>query len=151
MSLAHSSWLIAHRKNKDSAYDAVSNSLPMSYQLSAISYRTGDLGRWLPGGIIEFRGRGDHQVKIRGFRIEPEGIENSLKSHPQVKEALVLARDEKSDSAPNRGNKYLCAWFTAENDTFFQRSDTVSFRRASRLYDPLLFHSTGQHARDPQW
>jgi amino acid adenylation domain-containing protein/thioester reductase-like protein len=56
-------------------------------------YRTGDLGRWRPDGTIEYLGRNDHQVKIRGFRIELEEIETQLSRHPQVKDAVVLARE----------------------------------------------------------
>ena len=56
-------------------------------------YRTGDLGRYLPDGNIEFLGRNDHQVKIRGFRIELGEIEARLAEHPQVREAVVVARE----------------------------------------------------------
>jgi len=52
-------------------------------------YKTGDLGRWLPGGSIEFLGRIDNQVKIRGFRIELEEIEKNLLGSSLVKEAAV--------------------------------------------------------------
>jgi amino acid adenylation domain-containing protein/non-ribosomal peptide synthase protein (TIGR01720 family) len=61
---------------------------------SQILYRTGDLCRFLPDGNIEFLGRLDHQVKIRGFRIELGEIESQLSSHPLVKEAVVLARED---------------------------------------------------------
>jgi tyrocidine synthetase-3 len=71
---------------------------------SHILYRTGDLCRWLPDGRIEFLGRIDHQVKIRGFRIELEEIEKCLLNHEQVKEAVVLARDQKGR------NTYLTAY-----------------------------------------
>ncbi|MBV8202815.1 MAG: amino acid adenylation domain-containing protein, partial [Acidobacteria bacterium] len=54
-------------------------------------YRSGDLGRFLPGGGLEYLGRIDHQVKIRGFRIELEEIQAALAGHPQVREAVVLA------------------------------------------------------------
>lgn len=52
-------------------------------------YRTGDLGRWLPDGTAEFRGRKDHQVKLRGVRIEIEEIEYALRQHEKVREAAV--------------------------------------------------------------
>lgn len=57
-------------------------------------YRTGDLARWLPDGNIEFVGRIDHQVKIRGFRIELGEIEAVLSQHPQVKQCVVIARED---------------------------------------------------------
>ncbi|MEG1999153.1 MAG: amino acid adenylation domain-containing protein, partial [Bacteroidales bacterium] len=52
-------------------------------------YRTGDLCRWREDGEIEYLGRLDRQVKIRGFRIEPGEIENQLKEHGKVKQAIV--------------------------------------------------------------
>jgi aryl carrier-like protein len=57
-------------------------------------YKTGDLGRWLPEGEIEFLGRSDYQVKIRGHRIELGEIEARLGGHGEVVEAVVVARDE---------------------------------------------------------
>ncbi len=54
-------------------------------------YRSGDLGRFLPTGELEFLGRIDHQVKIRGFRIELGEIETVLAKHPGVRECAVLA------------------------------------------------------------
>lgn len=66
-------------------------------------YRTGDLCKWLPDGNIEFLGRIDHQVKIRGFRIELLEIENALLKHENIKEIVVIARE-------NNGDKYLCAY-----------------------------------------
>jgi len=67
-------------------------------------YKTGDLGRWLDGGNIEFLGRIDQQVKIRGFRIELGEIEAQLLKHPAIKEALVIARTDPG------GEKALCAY-----------------------------------------
>jgi thioesterase domain-containing protein/acyl carrier protein len=67
-------------------------------------YKTGDLARYLRDGNIEFLGRIDNQVKIRGFRIELGEIENVLTGHPEVREAVVIAREEKS------GDKQLVAY-----------------------------------------
>jgi amino acid adenylation domain-containing protein len=58
-------------------------------------YRSGDLARRLPDGVIEFRGRADHQVKVNGFRIELGEIEIALSSHPSVREAVVLSDGER--------------------------------------------------------
>jgi acyl-coenzyme A synthetase/AMP-(fatty) acid ligase/acyl carrier protein len=54
-------------------------------------YRTSDMGRLLPDGSIEFRGRKDLQVKIRGFRVEPSEVESALSGHEAVKECVVAA------------------------------------------------------------
>ncbi len=54
-------------------------------------YRTGDMGRYLPDGNIEFLGRADDQVKVNGYRIELGEIEAVLKANPQVKDAVVCA------------------------------------------------------------
>ncbi|MCP4147301.1 MAG: AMP-binding protein, partial [bacterium] len=70
-------------------------------------YRTGDLGRWLPGGSIEFLGRMDQQVKIRGFRIELGEIENRLIMHPGIKETVVLDRES------HDGDRLLYAYYVA--------------------------------------
>jgi acyl carrier protein len=56
-------------------------------------YKTGDMGRWLADGNIEFAGRNDDQVKIRGHRIELGEIENVLRQHSSIKEAVVLAKE----------------------------------------------------------
>ncbi len=59
-------------------------------------FRTGDLGRYLADGEIEFLGRADQQVKIRGHRIEPGEVEAALARHPAVLEVAVAARGEGS-------------------------------------------------------
>ncbi|MCP4229506.1 MAG: amino acid adenylation domain-containing protein, partial [bacterium] len=59
-------------------------------------YRTGDLGRWLRNNTIEFIGRTDQQVKIRGYRIELAEIENRLREHPRITEAVVIDRTGKT-------------------------------------------------------
>ncbi|MBW4548499.1 MAG: amino acid adenylation domain-containing protein [Symplocastrum torsivum CPER-KK1] len=77
---------------------------PLSDTSGTRLYKTGDLGRYLPDGNIEFLGRLDHQVKIRGFRIELGEIETVLTQHPQVRETLIVAREDRP------GNKYLVAY-----------------------------------------
>ena len=57
-------------------------------------YKTGDLVRFLPDGNIEFVGRLDHQVKLRGFRIELGEIESVLSQHKQIREVVVVARED---------------------------------------------------------
>jgi amino acid adenylation domain-containing protein len=67
-------------------------------------YQTGDLAKPLPDGNIEFLGRRDQQVKIRGYRIELGEIENRLLNSSEIKEAVVVAREEAD------GDRYLCAY-----------------------------------------
>jgi amino acid adenylation domain-containing protein len=57
-------------------------------------YKTGDLGRWLADGNLEFLGRIDHQVKIRGFRVELGEIETFLNQHPNVRENVVIVQED---------------------------------------------------------
>ena len=57
-------------------------------------YRTGDLGKLLENGDIQCLGRTDHQVKIRGHRIELGEIENAITSFDDVREAVVVPRED---------------------------------------------------------
>ncbi|MEO1433703.1 MAG: amino acid adenylation domain-containing protein, partial [Cyanobacteria bacterium J06633_8] len=62
-------------------------------------YKTGDLARYLPDGNIEFLGRIDYQVKIRGFRIELGEIEAVLLQHPEIKTAVVIAKEHQNNNS----------------------------------------------------
>ncbi len=84
------------------------------FALGETMYRSGDLARYLPDGEVEFLGRTDFQVKIRGLRVELGEIEHALTSHPDVREATVLLREDRP------GVKQLTAYLVAS------RADHVS-------------------------
>ncbi|WP_414542076.1 amino acid adenylation domain-containing protein [Nostoc sp. CCY0012] len=94
---------------------------PFSNQPGKRLYKTGDLGRYLPDGNIEFLGRTDNQVKIRGFRIELGEIEAVLSQHPQVRSLAVIATDEES------GNKRLIAYLVPQSQSLPSTSDLRQF------------------------
>ncbi|WP_238962040.1 non-ribosomal peptide synthetase [Pseudomonas sp. AF32] len=71
-------------------------------------YKTGDLGRWLPDGSLEYLGRNDFQVKIRGLRIELGEIEAHLAACEGVKEVAVIARQAAD------GDAFLSAYLVSE-------------------------------------
>ncbi|WP_374015232.1 amino acid adenylation domain-containing protein [Massilia sp. BJB1822] len=81
---------------------------PFSEVQGARLYKTGDLGYWQADGNIEYLGRNDFQVKIRGFRIELGEIEAALVACPQIREAVVIARED------HPGDKRLVAYVTAK-------------------------------------
>ncbi|MFT5757211.1 MAG: amino acid adenylation domain-containing protein [Alteromonadaceae bacterium] len=71
-------------------------------------YKTGDLGRWLPNGAIEYLGRNDFQIKLRGFRIELGEIEAQLSRINGVREVAVIARED------TPGNQQLVAYIVVD-------------------------------------
>jgi acyl-CoA synthetase (AMP-forming)/AMP-acid ligase II len=97
-------------------------------------YRSGDYGRWLPGGKLEFLGRRDTQVKISGFRIEIGEIENTLLRVPGVREgaAVVAERADRS--------KHLVAFYSGQRPLDV---DTLRDRLSAslpRYMVPAAFH-----------
>ncbi|MGD2093266.1 MAG: amino acid adenylation domain-containing protein, partial [Candidatus Aminicenantes bacterium] len=84
-------------------------------------YRTGDLTRWLPDGNIEFSGRKDQQVKIRGFRIELGEIETVLAEHPQIQEAVVIAKNV------NNNPQLIAYYVTHDKDKILATSQIRSY------------------------
>jgi amino acid adenylation domain-containing protein len=81
---------------------------PFSSELGSRLYKTGDLGQLLPDGQINFLGRVDDQIKIRGYRIEPNEIVNVLNLCPDVRQSLVVARED------GPGDKRLVAYVVLE-------------------------------------
>ena len=96
-------------------------------------YKTGDLGRYMYDGNIEFLGREDFQVKISGYRIELEEIELALIKHASIKEAIVNA------CGSNMETKRLVAFIVKEKIqkklTPFELKNYLK-KETSRLYDP---------------
>ncbi|NKI21549.1 amino acid adenylation domain-containing protein [Paenibacillus dendritiformis] len=84
--------------------------LPDPYLPGERMYRTGDRAKWLADGMAEFLGRMDHQVKIRGLRIETGEIENRLRKHARIQEAVVMARQD------HQKEPYLCAYYVSGDE-----------------------------------
>ena len=106
-------------------------------------YRTGDRGRFLADGSIDFLGRADFQVKIRGHRIELGEVEEALRSHPGLSDAAVTARED------HPGDRRLVAYVTAAHDLVASDERTareLAVEQVShwrRIYDGLYGETDG--------
>nr|HMS64746.1 non-ribosomal peptide synthetase [Ignavibacteria bacterium] len=94
---------------------------PFSKEQGARLYKTGDSGRWLADGNIEYLGRIDFQVKIRGYRIEPGEIESVLMQSGFVKEAVVLGKED------GEKNKILIGYIVPKENS--GKTDIVNYLR----------------------
>ena len=88
-------------------------------------YRTGDLARWNGEGELEYLGRSDFQIKIRGFRVELGEIDDVLRRHPSVAQAVTAG------VAGPSGETLLAAYVTAAAGTHIDNSELVAHARSS--------------------
>jgi amino acid adenylation domain-containing protein len=93
-------------------------------------YRTGDAARFRADGNIEFLGRVDEQVKIRGFRVEVGEVEAVLAQHTDVRESVVLARED------GRGGQQLVAYVVGSNGEL--RTDELRSFLKQKLVDYMV-------------
>lgn len=84
-------------------------------------YKTGDLGRYLPDGNIEFLGRIDTQVKLRGVRIDLAGIENIINCHSNIRESLVTIQEDQ------KHHQRLIAYMVTEENIKLDITDLRKF------------------------
>jgi amino acid adenylation domain-containing protein len=93
-------------------------------------YKTGDLARYLPDGNLEIVGRQDFQVKIRGMRVEIEEIETVLTQHPDIQQAAVVGKEDRS------GEQIIVAYIVPNNEQI-NISDVRSFLKR-KLTDYMM-------------
>ncbi len=94
---------------------------PFCGEAGARMYKTGDLVRYLPDGMLEFVGRIDFQIKIRGFRIELGEIESVLNAHPAIRDAVVIARQDNGES------QILVGYYIANEQQEIDPADLVDY------------------------
>jgi len=96
---------------------------PFSDEPGARMYKTGDFARRLSDGQLIFLGRTDDQIKIRGYRIEPNEIMMALSRHPDIRESLVIAREDKP------GDRHLVAYIVLKTGAGVLHSALRDFLR----------------------
>jgi acyl-CoA synthetase (AMP-forming)/AMP-acid ligase II/acyl carrier protein len=95
--------------------------IPSPFRQGEVLFKTGDLGRYLADGRIEYLGRRDHQVKIRGFRVELGEVETRIKEVPAVAGCVVVLREDRP------GDQRLVAYYVVTSGGEFLMSDLRSY------------------------
>ena len=99
---------------------------------NGIIYKTGDLGKWLENGEIEYIGRSDDQIKLRGLRIELGEIENIILKYPNIKNAVVIKQVSKN-------REFLSAYYTSDRKISISEIRTYLSQFLPRYMVPSYF------------
>jgi acyl carrier protein len=91
--------------------------IPSPFGQKEVLFKTGDLGRYLADGNIEYLGRIDHQVKVRGFRIELGEIESQIKRLEAVSNCVVVLREDRP------GDQRLTAYYVSKDGDSVSESE----------------------------
>ncbi len=98
--------------------------IPHPFRPGERLYRTGDLAKWLSNGDLECLGRIDDQVKVRGYRIEPGEIEVFIQQQENIKQAIVIAREDKT------GSNRLVAYLLTERESTLDKAKMLEALKA---------------------
>jgi acyl-coenzyme A synthetase/AMP-(fatty) acid ligase/acyl carrier protein len=98
--------------------------VPNPFEPGRRIYKTGDLGKWLESGTLEFVGRVDNQVKIRGQRMELDEVETVVNQYPAVRQNVVVAKDY----VP--GDKRLVAYVIPDKETIFNADELRQYLKS---------------------
>jgi amino acid adenylation domain-containing protein len=104
---------------------------PFCGRPAAMMYKTGDLARYRPDGVLEYLGRIDTQVKLHGYRIELGEIEQTLSGHQEVQSCAVLLRED------HPGNRQLVAYAVIRKDAVCT-ADSLRQHLRERLPDYMI-------------
>jgi len=103
---------------------------PIDKNDPVLVYRTGDLGRYLPDGKVQYVGRKDFQIKVRGFRVELSEIEAALSTYKGMSEVAVVARDN------GDGDYQVLAYFTGDDNLSLDEIQTYLKRKLPEYMVP---------------
>lgn len=135
--------LAAGYLNKPSLTNEKFISIVLSNTQTVHVYRTGDYGRILPDGNIEFLGRIDHQVKISGYRVELGEVECMISQFPGINEVVVDVK------ALVGGNKQLIAYFASSDQKNIEEIKAFLTRRLPQYMIPAVFIQIPVFPRTP--
>ena len=120
--------------------------IPSPFRQGEVLFKTGDLGRYLPDGSIEYLGRRDHQVKIRGFRVELGEIESRIKELEAVSNCVVVLREDRP------GDQRLTAYYVPRDghSRIGVRSAAAFAVQAAGLHGAAAFCGVGSDPVDAE-